>query len=193
MKKVFLAIACLFMLLLMHNHSNYEVVGEEGLYAFTKDTTEFDEFAEKDLGNHVVAYYGLGAANWPLKLGKGITIYGASIPGVLYPVWRNDKIIGVYYVNYYKEQYSGSYSDSNTKELNYAIGKTNPDHPLRILKTKNWYYYSIGHNVYNMNGNIGVKINDFKVKLTFFKAFLFAEGKSVNVNETLNYIPIELD
>lgn len=193
MKRILNIILVFFIVSILNGCSDREIIGEEGLYAFTSDTTKFDEFAKEDVVNHILTFYGYVSDS--MKLGKGITVYGKEIPTVLYPIWKNDKIIGVYNVIFYKNEYSGSYHDANASQLNFAIGKTNPDNPIRLLKidSTSGFYYSIGDTIYSMTGQPGEVIDDFIVKFTFFKEFMQVDGSSVNVKETLEYVPITME
>ena len=136
-----------------------------------------------------MTFYGYANESW--QLGKGIKVFGKEIPAILYPVWKNDKVVGVFNVIYYQEQYSGSYSEGNSKQLSYAIGKTSEKYPLKLLKTENGFYYSIGSDIYSMTGTPGEKVNDFQLLLEFYRIFFFANGHSVNVKETIEYVPIK--
>lgn len=186
MKKTLMIFISILILVSFVGCSNHEFTGEDGLFSFVGDTSGFDDFAREDIIYHIVAYH--GGPNSLLKLGKGITVFGdgrGDVPLVVYPVWLNGTIIGVYNLVYYDGQYSGSYSNGNTEELNFAVGKTNPKYPIRILSTTFGYYYSIGNKIYTMNGGAGNEVKSLKVKLAFLKEFLFKDGKIVNVKEAL--------
>ena len=191
MRKIIIILS-IFILFLTNGCSTDENVNQSGLYAFTLNVNNYDEYASNELALHLLTYYGkeYEIVKDSLKLGRGIFVFGKETPTVLYPVWQDDIVTGVFNVVYYNEQFGGSYSEGNSEQLSYAIGKTHQERPLKLLKTENGFYYSIGNDVYSMTGNPGETVNDISIKIEFFKKFLLNNGKVVNVQEILEYIPI---
>lgn len=191
MKKLMIILSVLI-LVFANGCANKGSMNADGLYAVTFNTSDYDECAKQDLAAHMLTFYEKEYENIQesLKLGKGIFVFGKDIPTVLYPVWQDGVIVGVFNVIYYDGQYSGSYSDGNSEQLSYAIGKTHQKSPLKLLKTESGFYYAIGNDVYSMTGNPGETVNDISVKIEFFKKFFMNNGKVVNVEETLEYVPI---
>lgn len=193
MKKTMIILSVL--ILLMSGCSASETNNESGLYALTFNTAKFDECAKNDLALHLLTYYDKEYLEIRelLKLGKGIHVFGKDIPTVLYPVWIDNKIVGVFNVIYYGGVYSGSYSGGNSEQLTYAIGKTNPKQPLKLLKTADGFYYVIGNDIYSMTGNPGEVLHNISIIIELFQKTFLTNGKVVNVKETLEYTPITSD
>lgn len=78
------------------------------LYAYTTDTTEFDEYAVENIGEFIYGYYGHIDDN--IKLGRGITVLGdIDNTIVIYPIWKYNEIIATFKVALYNNEYFGTY------------------------------------------------------------------------------------
>lgn len=178
MKKILSLLLSAFMIL-----SNTCVVfADENveLYAYTANTDEFDHYAQEEIANHLYTYYGY---NNDFELGQGIFVFGnTNNPLVIYPIWDNSQIIGTFKVAYINGQYSGSYSEGNVEQLNYAINLTSNNNPMKLFKTDEKLLYIINDVVYNAAQGIGLVEQDIDADLVSFE-----DGYIVNARTNLQY------
>ena len=128
------------------------------LYAYTGDTSGFDEYASENLSNFIYGHYGY--VDDTIELGKGITVeQNDNIPKVLYPIWKNTDVIATFTVIYLDDEYSGTYLDGFTSQLNAILNMATIDNPLRLVAENNTLYAKVGNMVYDLNGTPGEFVN----------------------------------
>jgi hypothetical protein len=102
------------------------------LYAYTTDTTEFDEYAVENIGEFIYGYYGYIDDN--IKLGRGITVLGdIDNTIVIYPIWKYNEIIATFKVALYNNEYFGTYSDGNASAMNHVKEYASLNTPLILF------------------------------------------------------------
>lgn len=165
---------------------NFNIEAE--LYAFTPKTTQADEYAIENFAQHTYIYYGY--IDDSLELGKGIFVSTPkdSYPLVTYPVFRNNEIIAFYDINLINNQYYGNYEeDVERNPINDAIGNTDSENPIRLFRTDNGVYYSLGNKIYIMHANVFGTEDSIPTKIAFYNTNLLKNGESINVMESLKY------
>lgn len=151
------------------------------LYVYTTDTSEFDEYAKESLAVHIYTYYGY--LDNSLKLGKGMYVFGYDeIPQVVYPIWKDDKIVATYKIIYHDNVFSGTYSDGNVEQLNYAISVATKENPVKLFRYENQFYYSIGNTIYSASNGVGKIVRGID-----FDENSFEKATSINVNNKIEY------
>ena len=161
------------------------------LYAYSANTEAFDAYAKEELGLHLYTYYGYQDNS--LKLGKGIKVLGKETPTVLYPVWKNDKIVGTFNVVYYDGQYGGSYSSGNAEQLNHAKEVATQENPIKLVKTNEHFMYIIDGVAYDLSTGIGKVLSNVNVpsysseKLIKVNAASSLEYDRLNTRAAANY------
>lgn len=150
MKRIFSIILSVFMII-----SNTCVVfasDSAELYAYTGDTSGYDDYATEKFQGFVYGHYGYFDSS--LELGKGITIINENdYPKVLYPVWNNNEIVATFIVVNVDGIYSGTYREY-TYMLNDLISLTNENSPLYLLSNEDGFFAIVDDTVYNMNESI---------------------------------------
>ena len=148
------------------------------LFVYTSSTEGFDECAEEELAVHIYTYYGYFDSS--LKLGKGITLYGeVDYPMVVYPVWKNNEIVGTFKVFEDDGMFVGSYSEGNVEQLNYARNLATVNSPLILFRLNKKMYYVIGNAVYNAAEGIG-KREEIDLSLVEIEAGYLVDAASVS-------------
>ena len=151
------------------------------LYAYTQDTTKFDEYAKVSLEADLISHYKY--INQSLDLGKGITVYGDTLPQVIYPLWRNNMVAGLYQVIEYDESYYSNYFTVGERLFSNA---QNNNKLVKLYQLDNQLLYIAEDIVYEIDGIDVKRLFDFDIN-----SLVFDDGEKVNVNEILEYKRIE--
>ena len=164
-----------------------EFVGEEGLYAYSASTKLFDEYVETHFPIHSTIL--TGSADDSIIVGKGIWVYGKDLPSVVYPVWKDGHIVTCYSVGNYNGQLYGTYYGDGKYEsidrLDFAVGKTNADHPLRLYKNDEGYYMILEDGIYSMTSPYE-KIERFDLMIEIFTNFVLDTSKVYDITKPYN-------
>ena len=160
MKRIFKSFVVF--VLLLNIMTPIRAIQNSAFYVYSSNTSEFDEYAQEKLDIHIYTFY--GNVDNTLKLGKGIQVYGdISNPLVVYPIWKNNEIVATFKVVYSNGVFSGSYSEGNATQLNFAKDITTKNNPLKLFVYENQFLYSVGNTVYDATSGEGLIVSDVNI------------------------------
>ena len=152
---------------------------EVEFYAYTSDTSEFDEYAIDKFSSFLYGHYGY--IDNTIELGKGITIFGeTTYPTVLYPVWKDDNIIATFNVVNVNDLYSGTYTEELADVLNQFISYSSLETPIMLIND-NHLFFKVGDDIYDGLMNI---VDDLSVHDT---NNVQIQKDITNVKENINF------
>ena len=186
MKKILCLLISLFILSL--NHGVVFAKNSEELYAFTlQDTSGYDEYASSRFAEFTYTNYGY--IDSTLELGNGIYINSNDdYPKLLYPVWRNNEIIGSFIVVNVDNIYSGTYSELYANRLNAIRKMTDEKTPLKLVVDDSIYAYVQGNYYSLLDESVVDSINSFAEAKEFYKVINSKDKIQYNITNNSRYL-----
>lgn len=152
---------------------------DSSLYAVATQEEGFTEFAESYGTSYIAGYYGGNIDFNQIDIGRGITIDDPKdYDKVLFPVFRNNDIIGSLIVIDYKGQFTATYSELYADRLEQLQPLTSLETPLRIVVNNDDIFAVIDDKSYNLNNSSSID--------AALPSHL-SDGRALKVNDYLRY------